>query len=169
VAEKAKAHPREAAPLFEQGVVSRWYKDNGWTYPVQGPASSGLAAVQQYFEALGLTPAPKVDISAGDALSAAKAAMTDAQKFCERQPGACVFGSQAAIALGHRAQAGAKMLYEFLNEQMGPSETGSVRPARADALVPLPPVRPSQHTLKPGDLAPSWRGPQPPPDDDRPA
>src|SRR5258707_12993995 len=29
----------------------------------QGPSSSGLGAVQQFFEALGLTPPPKVDIS----------------------------------------------------------------------------------------------------------
>lgn len=63
VAEKAKANPKEAAPLFENGTVAKWYKDNGWTYPVQGPAANGLAAVQQFFEALGLTPPPKVEIS----------------------------------------------------------------------------------------------------------
>jgi len=63
VAEKAKLHPKESAPLFEKGEVAAWYKTNGWTYPVQGPPASGLGAVQQYFEALGLTPAPKVDIS----------------------------------------------------------------------------------------------------------
>jgi hypothetical protein len=63
VAEKAKAHPREAAALFEQGAVAAWYRDNGWSYPVPGPSASGLAAVQQFFEALGLTTPPKVDIS----------------------------------------------------------------------------------------------------------
>jgi hypothetical protein len=63
VAEKAKANPKEAAPLFERGDVAAWYKDNGWTYPVRGPAASGLGAVQQFFEALGLTPPPKVEIS----------------------------------------------------------------------------------------------------------
>ena len=63
VAEKAKANPKEAALLFEKGEVAEWYKSNGWTYPVQGPAASGLGAVQQFFEALGLTPAPKVTIS----------------------------------------------------------------------------------------------------------
>ena len=63
VAEKAKAHPKEAAAQFENGDVAAWYKSNGWTYPVQGPPASGLAAVQQFFEALGLTPAPKVEIS----------------------------------------------------------------------------------------------------------
>jgi hypothetical protein len=64
IAEKAKAAPKEAAALFENGAVARWYEENGWTYPVQGPSASGLGAVQQFFEALGLTPPPKVEISA---------------------------------------------------------------------------------------------------------
>jgi hypothetical protein len=63
VAEKAKAAPKEAAVYFEKGAVAEWYKSNGWTYPVQGPSASGLGAVQQFFEALGLTPPPKVNIS----------------------------------------------------------------------------------------------------------
>jgi hypothetical protein len=63
VAEKAKADPKAAAPLFEDGSVAGWYKTNGWTYPVQGPSASGLGAVQQFFEALGLTPPPRVDVS----------------------------------------------------------------------------------------------------------
>jgi hypothetical protein len=63
VAEKAKAQPKEAAPLFENGTVAAWFKDNGWTYPVQGPSASGLGAVQQFFEALGLATAPKVEVT----------------------------------------------------------------------------------------------------------
>ncbi len=63
VAEKAKLNPKESAELFEKGAVAAWYKDNGWTYPVRGPAASGLGAVQQFFEALGLTPPPKVEVS----------------------------------------------------------------------------------------------------------
>jgi hypothetical protein len=63
VAEKAKANPKESAAIFERGEVAEWYKSNGWTYPVQGPAASGMGAVQQFFEALGLVPAPKVEIS----------------------------------------------------------------------------------------------------------
>jgi hypothetical protein len=63
VAEKAKAAPKEAAALFEKGNVAEWYRSNGWIYPVQGPSASGLGAVQQFFEALGLTPPPKVAIS----------------------------------------------------------------------------------------------------------
>jgi hypothetical protein len=63
VAEKAKASPKEAAALFEKGAVAAWFKENGWTYPVQGPSASGLGAVQQFFEALGLATAPKVEVT----------------------------------------------------------------------------------------------------------
>ncbi len=62
-ASKAKASPKDAAPLFESGAVARWYESNGWTYPVLGPASTGLGAVQQFFEALGLVQPPKVEIN----------------------------------------------------------------------------------------------------------
>jgi hypothetical protein len=63
VAEKAKASPKEAAVLFARGAVAAWYESNGWIYPVQGPSATGLGAVQQFFEALGLVAAPKVTIS----------------------------------------------------------------------------------------------------------
>jgi hypothetical protein len=63
VAVKAKQAPKEAALLFEDGSVAHWYKDNGWTYPVQAPTASGLGAVQQFFEALGLASAPKVEVA----------------------------------------------------------------------------------------------------------
>src|SRR5439155_988670 len=33
---------------------------NGWTWPVQGPQAIGLGALQQFFEALGLTSPPRV-------------------------------------------------------------------------------------------------------------
>jgi hypothetical protein len=66
LAEKAKASPREAAHYFENGQVARWYEANGWTYPITGPTAKRLAAIQQYFEALGLTPAPKVEIREPD-------------------------------------------------------------------------------------------------------
>lgn len=63
LAEKARLSPREAAVLLESGAVDRWYQANGWTYPVQGWRASGLAAVQQFFEALGLSLPPEVDVS----------------------------------------------------------------------------------------------------------
>jgi hypothetical protein len=63
VAERAKADPKNVAAHFESGAVARWYESNGWVYPVQGPSASGLGAVQQFFEALGLTEPPKVELA----------------------------------------------------------------------------------------------------------
>jgi hypothetical protein len=60
---KAKEAPAEAAPLLERGAVARWYQANGWTYPVRGRTASGIAAVQQFLEALGLASPPVVEVS----------------------------------------------------------------------------------------------------------
>src|SRR5262245_27289398 len=104
------------------------------------------------------------EVNTAEAVSAAAATMSDMSKFSARQPDACTVGSQAAVAFGQKAQAGAKMLYEFLNDRLGPNETGSVaKPARPAA------ARPSQHTLTPGDLDPAWRGPEARKDPKRPA
>jgi hypothetical protein len=62
IAKRAKEHAKQAAILFEQGAVKRWYESNGWTYPVEGSQGSGKGAVQQFFEALGLTKPPRVEI-----------------------------------------------------------------------------------------------------------
>ena len=75
-------------------------------------------------------------------------------------PDACTVGSQAAVAIGHRAQAGAKMLYEYFNEHIGSHDVGAPANAAAGKAVPLPTTRPLQHTLSPADLAPAWRSPQ---------
>jgi hypothetical protein len=88
-AEKAKANPKGAAALFESGAVARWYEANGWTYPVEGPSASGLGAVQQFFEALGLTRPPKVELKekvlnlsgkVGDTLKVSLEAATDEKR-----------------------------------------------------------------------------------------
>src|SRR5712691_4556846 len=107
--------------------------------------------------------APGSEIGAIEAVSAASATVSDMGQFCARQPEACAVGSQAAVALGHRAQAGAKMVYEFLNERM---ETGSIA---TKATKPTLAVKPSQHTLTPSDLAPAWRGPHKDAQNQRPA
>ncbi|MCY2942273.1 MAG: hypothetical protein NTV50_11470 [Planctomycetota bacterium] len=63
IASKAKANAKESAILFENGSVAKWYESNGWSYPVQGPSATGMGAIQQFFEALGLTPPPKTFIN----------------------------------------------------------------------------------------------------------
>ena len=110
-----------------------------------------LGVVLVVLPSFGAQPLPKSEVGALDTMSAAKVAISDLHQFCERKPDACTIGSQTAVTLGHRAQVGAKMLFEFLNEQFGQqTTTGSVRAAR-----------PSRHNLTPDDLAPAWRGPQP--------
>ena len=106
----------------------------------------------------GSQPIPPSQVSAGEAFSAAKATVSDMQQFCERQRDVCSVGSQAAVTLGQRAQAGAKMLYEFLHERFRADESAS---ERTTGSIPLPSPRPSQNTLRPADMSPAWRGPQP--------
>jgi hypothetical protein len=111
------------------------------------------------------------DVGTSGAISAASATVQDMRGFCTRQPDACTVGSQVAVSLGYRAQAGAKMLYDFLTEALAPKETGALphgsaprgSVAKAEP-VKSSPDRASQNTLTPADLAPAWHGPQPPKD-----
>ena len=105
--------------------------------------------------------APAPQVGATEAVSAAGAAVSDMRQFCTRQPEACAVGSQAATAFGQKAQAGAKLLYEFLSDRVGPNETGSVPAKPADRRAGGATAQPSQHTLTPADVAPTWRGPEP--------
>ena len=110
----------------------------------------------------GSHPAPQPpQIATVDAISAASAAVADMRQFCSRQPDACVVGSQAAVAFGQKAQASAKMVYEFLTEKRGHEDAAANR-----AAAPGAPSgdKSSQNTLTPADRVPAWRGPQPRPE-----
>ena len=63
MAEKMRKHPKAAAPLLENGEVARWFASNGWAYPVAGPPAPGVAAVQQFFECMGLSKPPPLHLS----------------------------------------------------------------------------------------------------------
>jgi hypothetical protein len=108
------------------------------------------------------------EVGASDAISAASATVNDLRGFCARQPEACSVGSQVAVEIGYRAQAGAKLIYDFLTEKLAPREIGS--PAAGGSqqggdvkavLDKSSPQQASQNTLTPADLAPAWRGPPP--------
>ena len=101
----------------------------------------------------GSTQAPPASqVGASDAISAASATVGDLSQFCARQPDACTVGSHVATELGQRAQAGARMLYEFLTKKLKPNDTGPTgRPAGSTADA-------SQNTLSPADLVAPWRG-----------
>ena len=99
-------------------------------------------------------------IDATDAVVAAGAAVSDVTGFCDRQPDACKVGAQAATVIGQRAQAGASMVFDFIQERMARSETGSVPEAKvvpATMARSMPSQPGSQSTLKPADLEPNWQ------------
>jgi Family of unknown function (DUF5330) len=94
-------------------------------------------------------------ISTSEAVSASGAVVADVRQFCARQPDACAVGSHALVEFGHKAQAGAKMLYDFLGEKV------SHEPAHGNPEQVAGARKPSQNTLTPTDLALPWRGPHP--------
>jgi hypothetical protein len=57
-----KEMPKQAGELLEKGEVERWFMINGWRYPVQGPSAQGVAAVQQFFEGMGLSKPPPLSV-----------------------------------------------------------------------------------------------------------
>jgi hypothetical protein len=63
MAEKMRTQPKAAVPLLESGEVAHWFEVNGWTYPVQEPAAKGVAAVQQFFEGMGLSKPPTMQLA----------------------------------------------------------------------------------------------------------
>jgi hypothetical protein len=63
LAERMRAQPKAAVPLLEDGEIGRWFDANGWSYPVEGPPAKGVAAVQQFFEGMGLSKPPPLQLS----------------------------------------------------------------------------------------------------------
>jgi hypothetical protein len=96
------------------------------------------------------TPSPEAKIDASEAVTLAGAAVSDVRGFCERQPDACVTGGKVAVAIGHKAEAGARTLYEFVSKLREKSASGekAARPG-------------SEGTLTPADMAPGWHAPVP--------
>ena len=120
-------------------------------------------------------------ISVGDAVQAATAAVTDMGQFCKRQPQACEVGGQAATVIGVRAEDGARKIYRSITDKKSddkksdekkpddkksavdkksPDHTGSIGVADNDdpALSDMAP----RDTLTPDDLAADWRLPPTP-------
>jgi len=96
------------------------------------------------------TTSPEAKIDASEAVTLASAAVSDARGFCDRQPDACVTGGKVAVAIGHKAEAGARTLYEFVSKLREKSASGekAARPG-------------SEGNLTPADMAPAWHAPVP--------
>ncbi|MEI9803911.1 MAG: DUF5330 domain-containing protein [Pseudolabrys sp.] len=82
--------------------------------------------------------------------------MSDVRGFCDRQPDACVVGGKVAIAIGHKAEAGARTIYEFITAKMNEKSTPAEK-----ATAKLMPASASNGTLTAGDMAPAWHAPVP--------
>ena len=110
---------------------------------------------------------PEAQVNAVQAVTLASAAVSDARGFCDRQPAACKVGGKVAAALGRRAEAGARTLYEFVTGSIGGRSTaGDHRLARADSRD-APKVMPvsarGAGTLTASDLKAPWHAPVPMP------
>ena len=104
---------------------------------------------------------PYAQIDAAQAATLAGAAVSDMRGFCARQPDACVVGGKVVVALGHKAEAGARTIYEFisakLNEKSAPAEKTTAKHTPASVVGQNTP----NGTLTPADMAPAWHAPVP--------
>ena len=107
--------------------------------------------------------APDAQIDATQAATLAGAAVSDVRGFCDRQPDACVVGGKVAVALGHKAEAGARTLYQFISARLSEKAAQAEKPAHAEKPVAkVAPAAPVNHgTLTASDMAPNWHAPVP--------
>jgi hypothetical protein len=134
---------------------------------------SVVLALVPLFAGNGGSQTTRANVDAGDAVSAASATVSDLSGFCDRQPEACNVGAQAAVAFGNQAQAGARIVYEYINDRVSASRdstTGSVTTNNHAARVEKISVQTgsakhtrgaSRDTLTAADLAPAWHAPSP--------
>jgi hypothetical protein len=94
-------------------------------------------------------------VKASEAVSAATAAVSDVSQFCKRQPAACEVGGQAATVIGHRAQEGARKLYQIITDKRPSDRTGSIGGIE-NAAAALAAAAP-RDTLTPDDVRVEWR------------
>ena len=100
---------------------------------------------------------PDANIDAKQAVTLASAAVSDVRGFCARQPDACAVGGKVAVALGHKAEAGARTIYEFITATLSEK---SVTAEKATAKV-VDVSAPGRGTLTATDLQPVWHAPVP--------
>jgi Family of unknown function (DUF5330) len=100
---------------------------------------------------------PDANVDAKQAVTLASAAVSDVRGFCDRQPDACVVGGKVAIALGHKAEAGARTIYQFVTTKLSEKSAPAEKTAAKVVSVPAP----GQGTLTASDVQPAWHAPVP--------
>ncbi|MGI8526181.1 MAG: DUF5330 domain-containing protein [Pseudolabrys sp.] len=102
------------------------------------------------------------NLDTAGAVSAASAAVSDAASFCSRQPEACVVGGKVAAAIGQKAEAGARTLYEIISAKLADNKLADNKLAdksHGDKSGSTPVAM--RGTLTPSDMAPGWHAPVP--------
>jgi len=111
------------------------------------------------------TGAPEAKIDATQAMTVAGAAVSDMRGFCDRQPNACVAGGKVAVAIGHKAEAGARTIYDFVTAKLAEKAATADKSAPGDKttakIVIVTERNSAQDTLTPTDLSPAWHAPVP--------
>ncbi len=108
------------------------------------------------------TNAPDATIDPAQAITVAGAAVSDMRGFCERQPDACVAGGKVAVAIGHKAEAGARTIYDFISAKLAERRAAKAVADKPDAkMVTVNEPGSAQGTLTPTDMAPAWHAPVP--------
>lgn len=108
----------------------------------------------------GKQTSPDAQIDARQAVTLASAAVSDMRGFCDRQPDACKVGGKVALALGQKAEAGARTLFQFVTSSLGDKKQSAQNTAeRKPALTPVA----ARGTLTPVDFKPAWHSLQPVP------
>jgi hypothetical protein len=105
--------------------------------------------------------APDAHIDATQAVTVASAAVSDMRGFCERQPSACEAGGKVAVAIGHKAEAGARTIYEFITAKLAEKPAQADKPAVKTVPVSVTGTARGHGTLTEADMAPLWREPVP--------
>jgi hypothetical protein len=100
---------------------------------------------------------PEEQIDAKQAASLAGAAVSDMRGFCDRQPDACAVGGKVAIVIGHKAEAGARTIYEFITAKL--NEKSDTADKVTSKLAPTSIT--GKGTLTSSDMAPAWHTPVP--------
>ncbi len=110
----------------------------------------------------GKQAAPDAQISASQAVTLAGAAISDARGFCDRQPDACKVGGKVAVAIGQKAEAGARTLIHLVTSSIGDKTEQAAKSAEVKPAGKLVPVA-ARGTLTSADLKPAWHDPDPVP------
>ena len=107
---------------------------------------------------------PDAQIDAVQAVTLASAAVSDMRGFCDRNPNACVVGGKVATAIGHRAEAGARTIFEFVSTKLADGKAAPAdEPTRTIGVSATGSIKDNaaKGTLTPADLRPAFHAPVP--------